>query len=83
MFFINIISIVLDILLFAMLIRAILSFLPIDDEGGFGGFLAMITEPIILPVRRLCDALNIGRGLPIDIPFFLTSLILAILSSIL
>ena len=78
----NTVSIALSILMFAMLGRAILSFLPFEDSP-LGAFLAMITEPVIYPVRCLFEKLNIGVGFPLDIPFFVTYMILAVLSAVL
>ncbi len=63
----------------AMFIRAVLSFFPID-EGWIHGFLALITEPFILPVRIIFDKLNIAVGIPLDIPFFVTYLLLTMLT---
>ena len=63
----------------AMFIRAILSWFPMA-EGRFSQFLYALTEPVIYPVRVLFDKLNIGTGLPIDIPFFVTFLLLSFIS---
>ena len=70
----------LSVVLFAMLGRAICSFLPIDDSVGLPAFLGLITEPIILPVRKVCEKMGIGEGLPFDIPFLITYIILSTLS---
>ena len=67
----------------AMFIRAVLSFLPIDEGAAINGFLAFITEPFILPIRLLCEKFNIGKGIPFDIPFLLTYIILSFISLIL
>ena len=65
---------------FAMFIRAVLSFLPIDEGSAINGFLAFITEPFILPFRILCDKFNFAKGIPFDVPFLITYFILMILS---
>ena len=71
-------NLLISILHVAMFIRAILSWIPMD-ENKFSQFLYALTEPVIYPVRALFDALGIGVGLPIDIPFFVTFLLLSIL----
>ena len=73
------IRLLLSAVTLAMFIRAILSFFPIE-EGAVHSFLALITEPLILPVRILFDKLGFDIGIPLDIPFFVTYLILTIIS---
>ena len=63
----------------AMFVRAILSWFPIG-QGKLAEFLYAVTEPVIYPVRVLFEKLNIGVGLPIDIPFFVTFLLLSLIS---
>ena len=63
----------------AMFIRAILSWFPVG-EGKFSSFLYALTEPVIFPVRVLFDKLGIGTSLPLDIPFFVTFLLLSFIS---
>ncbi len=70
---------ILSAVMLAMLARAVLSFFPIE-EGAIHTFLALVTEPFILPIRILFDKMGFDVGIPLDIPFFVTSLILGILS---
>ena len=63
-----------------MFIRAILSWFPSSDDSKFSRFLYVLTEPVIYPVRALFDKLDIGTSLPIDVPFFVTFLLLSFLS---
>jgi len=74
------VGVFLSVIMFAMLGRAILSFLPIDEGAGLPAFLMLITEPIILPVRRVCQAMGLGEGLPFDIPFLITYILLSVLT---
>ncbi len=76
------IRLLLSAVTLAMFVRAILSFFPIE-EGAVHGFLAVVTEPFILPIRILFDKLNIAVGIPLDIPFFVSYLILTILAMLL
>lgn len=75
------VDLVVSVLQFCMLIRAIFSFLPME-ENAFTAILIFITEPVILPVRRICERFGIGDGLPIDIPFFITAILLIFISAI-
>lgn len=72
-------DILISVIQTAMFVRAIMSWFPIG-EGRFSTFLYAITEPVIYPVRALFEKMNWGVGLPIDIPFFVTFLLLSMLS---
>lgn len=74
----NTVCVVLSVLQIAMLIRAIMSWFP-TESNKFENFLYMITEPLIMPVRLLFEKLNWFQGLPVDISFFVTYLILSLL----
>ena len=78
----NIVVVFLTVVQLAMLARAILSWFPMDGNR-FTDFLFAITEPFIYPVRMLFDKLNWFTGLPIDISFLVTYLIISILLMIL
>lgn len=73
----NIVIILLTVVQFAMLIRAILSWFPIDNK--FVDFLHAITEPFIIPVRMLFEKMNWFTGLPIDLSFFFTYILISII----
>lgn len=64
----------------AMLLRMILSLLGIDEEGGLGAFLLILTEPVILPMRILLSRVRALDGLPIDLSFMATYLLISFLS---
>ena len=66
----------------AMFIRAILSWF-IDGENKIYGFLVSITEPIIIPIRKLLSKTSIGQGMPIDLAFLLTYLLLEAVGAVL
>ena len=72
----------IDIIIIAMFIRAIMS-LFIEEDNVILSFLYSITEPIILPVRKLFDRFNFMSGLPIDLSFLITYVLLSALKSIL
>ena len=73
------VSLVIVVLESAMFVRAIMSWFPFG-EGKFSDFLYALTEPLILPVRLLFNKMGWGTDLPIDIPFFITFLLLSFLS---
>ena len=65
------------------LIRAVLSWFPIREDHPILLFVAMITEPIVAPVRALLDRLGWFRNLPIDLSFFVAYLLLILVESLL
>lgn len=71
----------IDILLWAMLIRAIMSIF--TDDGMIFSFVYSITEPVIIPVRKLLEKFNFASAMPIDISFMITYLLLSLLSTFL
>lgn len=72
------ISLLLSVVLFCMLVRMILSFFPSLGEGRIGAFVAIVTEPFIIPVRALLYHLKIGQDSPVDWAFSLTYILIYI-----
>lgn len=68
------------VLRLAMLARALFSFFPAEDNA-FTSLLTFITEPVIYPIRALCSRFGIGDDLPVDVPFFITFIILSVISA--
>ena len=66
----------------AMLARAILSWF-IMNESRIMDFLYAITEPFIYPIRLLFEKMNWFVGLPIDMSFMVTYLIITLLVTLL
>ena len=62
--------------------RAILSWFDPTGEGKLSVALYAVTEPLILPIRRLCEKMNWFRGLPLDMPFMITWLLLMVVQAI-
>ena len=79
---VNFVIIFIDIISFAMMIRAILSWF-FEGDGPFIRFLYVLTEPLILPVRSLFELFGWFEGLTIDIPFLVTPVILMLLKTVL
>ena len=70
----------IDVILLAMLVRAIFSWFPPETEGVFQRMLFLITEPAIMPVRKIFARMGWFQGLPIDLSFMATSMLLCLIS---
>lgn len=68
----------LEICLFG---RAILSWFDQTGEGKLSIILYTVTEPLILPIRRLCEKMHWFEGLPLDMPFMITWLLLMVIQA--
>ena len=64
----------------AMFARMIMSLFDFDEEGNFGTFLALLTEPVILPVRVILSRIRALDGIPIDLSFLVTYLLITVLT---
>ena len=72
-----------EILSFAILLRCILSWLPLNRNNFFVRIVYSLTESILAPVRRLIDKSPLGGGMMIDfspvIAYFLLYFVYVIL----
>ena len=75
----SIILLFIEVLSGAMLVRAILSWFPLDEGSKLVAFFYYITEPIIMPMRMLFERFGWGRTSPIDLPFLITVVELSLL----
>ena len=64
---------------FLMLARAIISWLPFEEDHPLVNFLVAVTEPVIMPVRAVIERLGLFEGMPIDMSFLITFMLLSIL----
>ncbi len=76
-------SVLLGALELLMLGRAIMSWFPMEEDNAIQRFLHMMTEPVIYPVRVLMERLDLFQGLPIDMSFFFTFILISMLSMLL
>ena len=67
----------LDVLDLAFLLRAIFSWIPME-ENAFTTVLHRITEPIIYPFRRLLSRLNLFQGFPLDMSFLFAIIVISL-----
>ena len=70
---VNFVLIFIEVLSLAMFVRAILSWFT-DGQGKFARFLYVLTEPAIMPVRKLLVKMNWLQNSPIDFSFTITYL---------
>ncbi len=74
---------VIVVIEFLMMGRAILSWIPMDDDNPVEEFLYTVTEPVIMPVRAVLDYFGWFQSLPIDMSFLITFILLSILEMLL
>ena len=72
------VRVLLLVIQFAMMARAILSWFPIESNK-LTQLLDAITEPLIYPIRKLFEKMNWFQDIPLDMSFMATYLILVIL----
>ena len=65
-----------------MLLRAILSFFA-DPESPLLSFCYAVTEPVILPFRVMLSRFESLDSIPLDIPFLVTYVVLALVGGLL
>lgn len=65
-----------------LLLRAVLSWIMPDLNGGFIDFLYNVTEPFIYPVRLLLGKLKFVREFPLDLAFFATCILISIIQQV-
>ena len=74
----------IDVILVAMLVRAVLSWFTMGDGSSWlSHFLFVVTEPFILPIRVLFARLGWFQGLPLDMSFFITTMLLTLFNILL
>ena len=73
----------LDAIMLAMFLRALLSWFPLKVGNPIVGFLSMVTEPFILPLRSLFYKMNWFQQTPLDVAYIGTYLVIVLLNSLL
>ena len=79
---VNFVIIFIEVISFAMMVRAILSWFT-DGSGKFSQFLYVLTEPAIMPIRKLLVKMNWLQNSPIDFSFTLTFVALMVIQILL
>lgn len=71
------VAVLLTVIQLAMTARAILSWFPIEPNK-ITHFLDVITEPVVYPVRKLFEKMNWFQGIPLDMSFMATFLLISV-----
>lgn len=66
-----------------MLVRAVLSWFPVDEDNPISRFVCMVTEPLVSPIRALFDRMGWFRNFPLDMSFFTAFLLLSAVNGML
>ena len=77
------VSLLLSAMQLLMMLRAVISWLPVDEDSNVVNFLYAMTEPVIMPVRMLLERFEALNELPIDISFIVAFMILSIVQMLL
>ena len=72
---------VLEVIVWLLLIRALISWIPKFAGGKFSEFLAMLTEPVIAPIRAIINRTPLGGGM-LDFSFLITFFVITIIQEI-
>lgn len=74
---------IVTMLQIAMFVRAVMSWFPGGSDSVIGTVAYTVTEPLVIPVRKLLDRFESVKNFPIDMSFFVTFLLLSIIASLL
>ena len=66
-----------------MMFRAVLSWLPVDEDSDISNFLFAMTEPVIYPVRMLLDRFEGLDEFPIDLSFIISFMLQSLVQMLL
>lgn len=77
------IRLLVDLLWFALFLRAILSWFVYDEDVWYIRLLDVITEPVLFPFRALFAKFGWFEGLPIDVAPLFAMILLSLLSGLL
>jgi len=81
---INALYLLLNVLLWALVIRAVLSWIPnMSRDNPLIVLLNQVTEPILSPIRALIEKSSFGRNSMLDLSPLVAFLIIRLLMSIL
>jgi YggT family protein len=75
--------VLIQLLKAALVIRVILSFLPISADNPLVRMLYSVTEPVLAPIRRLLERSSIGGNMMMDFSPIIAFLLIGLIQSIL
>jgi YggT family protein len=76
-------DLLLKIIQWSIILRALLSWFPISKENIFFKILYQITEPVLSPIRKMLEHTSFGRDSMMDFSPVIAVFILWIISSLL
>ena len=79
---VNFVMIFIEIISFAMMLRAIISWF-FEGDGILVRFLYVITEPAIMPLRKLFYKMNWFQEIPVDMAYSFTFIALFLIQTLL
>ena len=79
----NATSMLLSVLMVAMLIRSLLSFIPAAEEWRFTEAVYYVSELAVAPVRSVIMRFSWAENLPIDISFIVAYVLIVLLRTVL
>lgn len=77
------VKIILGIEYVLFMLRAVYSWIFMGEESPIGNFLYMATEPFIVPVRKVLSFFGDLQNFPLDIAFWITSVLIIFAPSML
>lgn len=77
------VRLLVDLLWFALFLRAILSWFVIDEDAWYIRLLDALCEPVCFPFRALFARFGWFEGLPIDVSPLFAMIVLSLLSGLL
>ncbi len=77
------VSVLISAMQLLMMLRAVISWLPVDEDSNLVTFLYTMTEPLIMPVRALLSRFEALEDMPIDISFLIAFMLLSLVQLIL
>ncbi|MDQ2086619.1 YggT family protein [Herbivorax sp. ANBcel31] len=76
-------NLLFDIIIIALIVRVISSWLPISKENAFFRIIYQVTEPLLSPIRSLIQKTSFGKNMMVDFSPIIVFLLLRILRSVL
>ena len=79
----SVLGMVVDVLLVIMLVSAVMSWIAPATDHPVMNFIDGVTEILVRPMRKLLSRFEFVRSFPLDLSFYLTSVVLVLLRSFL
>ena len=78
----NILHAIINLYELLLVLRAIISWLPLGMDNPLVSFLYSVTEPVLAPVRNLLFKIPAMQNIPIDFSILVVFILLSLLRSI-